>query len=539
MDIKDIMGIKTDGKGSVPKKPKTVTEKKPDGVSREVWQIMKGQTGSHDVLAPVVPTHAGLKDKRKVITSRKIAWSWQPFKNSARSDTLMLKHWVKTGASGSILPGSNGGDVGGDYAFSKYNKKVDMLAYNDEEYASLVEPIVSDWTRAETDHLFDLLNTFDLRFLVAHDRWGVGVTVASDVEAGKGGDDDKDGDKDDEAANKADDDKPATVVKPRAVEEMKSRYYEIARRLLEARCDVPEEAAAHPIIKDPFNPDAERDRKSALADQMERTNALEREEQNILDEVKAIEFRRRAEAVALSARAGAVFSVPRLEILKASVCLEDLPEEQRGGAGAAGEGPPSLPVPVAPISAPGGADPTTTSTVGDPAPTPTLPPGAYARGKHVIEVANQMAIVSVGAGGARGVKRIESLVEELGVKPPRVATRAVCAAWLALRVEATDLLELRKQLAKRQEELTGTTAACVEAAAASPAGAVAARVFADHGLPDTPRAKTHEVPLGPDGEPIGIRPAKRDQKRKMPARFADDGEPPSPPRRSAEKRAKR
>ncbi len=114
MDIKDIMGIKTDGKGSVPKKPKTVTEKKPDGVSREVWQIMKGQTGSHDVLAPVVPTHAGLKDKRKVITSRKIAWSWQPFKNSARSDTLMLKHWVKTGASGSILPGSNGGDVGGD-----------------------------------------------------------------------------------------------------------------------------------------------------------------------------------------------------------------------------------------------------------------------------------------------------------------------------------------------------------------------------------------------------------------------------------------
>jgi DNA methyltransferase 1-associated protein 1 len=180
----------------------------------------------------------------------------------------MLKHWVKTGASGSILPGSNGGDVGGDYAFSKYNKKVDMLAYNDEEYASLVEPIVSDWTRAETDHLFDLLNTFDLRFLVAHDRWGVGVAVASDVEAGKGGDDDKDGDKDDEAANKADDNKPATVVKPRAVEEMKSRYYEIARRLLEARCDVPEEAAAHPIIKDPFNPDAERDRKSALADQV-------------------------------------------------------------------------------------------------------------------------------------------------------------------------------------------------------------------------------------------------------------------------------
>jgi DNA methyltransferase 1-associated protein 1 len=115
-------------------------------------------------------------------------------------------------------------------------------------------------------------------------------------------------------------------------------------------------------------------------------------------------------------------------------------------------------------------------------------------------------------------------VEELGVKPPQVSTRAVCEAWLELRKEATELLELRKQLAKRQEELTGTTAA---------------KVFQEVGLPDTPRAKPYEVPLGPDGQPIGIRPAKREQKRKMPARFADDDAPPSPPRRSAEKRQKR
>jgi DNA methyltransferase 1-associated protein 1 len=184
---------------------------------------------------------------------------------------------------------------------------------------------------------------------------------------------------------------------------------------------------------------------------------------------------------------------------------------------------------------PPGADPATAT--GE-APT-ELPPGAYARGKHVVEVAGQIAIAAVGTGGARGVKRIESLVEELGVKPPQVSTRAVCEAWLELRKEATELLELRKQLAKRQEELTGATAACVDAAAASPAAAAAARVFQEVGLPDTPRAKTHEVPLGPDGQPIGIRPAKREQKRKMPARFADDDAPPSPPRRSAEKRQKR
>ena len=73
----------------------------------------------------------------------------------------MLKHWVKTGVSGQMLPGSNGGDVGGDYAFSKYNKKVDMLMYNDEEYENLLQ-FDQEWSREETDHLFDLLARFDL-----------------------------------------------------------------------------------------------------------------------------------------------------------------------------------------------------------------------------------------------------------------------------------------------------------------------------------------------------------------------------------------
>ena len=61
-----------------------------------------------------------------------------------------------------------------------------------------------------------------------------------------------------------------------SVEDMKDRYYAIARKLLEARADNPEEAAAHPVIKDPFNSRHEIDRKLALGYQMERTNALER-----------------------------------------------------------------------------------------------------------------------------------------------------------------------------------------------------------------------------------------------------------------------
>ena len=45
MDIKDIMGIKGDAKAPAAKKSKGPAEKKPEGVSREVWQITKGMQG--------------------------------------------------------------------------------------------------------------------------------------------------------------------------------------------------------------------------------------------------------------------------------------------------------------------------------------------------------------------------------------------------------------------------------------------------------------------------------------------------------------
>jgi len=551
MDIKDIMGIKgAAGGGGGAKKQKTTAEKKPEGMSREVWQISRDRQSQQEALAPVVPTHAGLKDKRKV-SARKVAWSWQPFKNSARVDDLMLKHWVKTGTGGTLLPGSNGGDVGGDYAFSKYNKKVDMVMYNDEEYDTLLKDLTEDdWSREETDYMFDLLARFDLRFIVVHDRWdyvpgvskapeGSKKSAASDAgekdeeekekDGSKDAKDPKDpkdaGEKDDEKKEKEKDaagtgtdkdkDDAATdgaggAPKPRTVEDMKSRYYAIARKLLEARADNPDEAKTHALIREPFNARHEVDRKLALGDQMERTNALEREEQAILEEVKAIEERRRAEATALSARAGAAFSTHRADAVKLSIAVSDL----RKDFAASG---PSLP----------------TAEGGDATPAP----GAYARGAHVIAVAGEIAAAAVGTGGARGVRRIEQAVEELGVKPPQVSTRAVCSAWLTLRKEVMELLDLRKQLAKRQEELVGTAPGVPDAAAAAPAAAAAAAVFQQAGLPDTPRSKTQDVVLGPDGQPIGIRPAKRDQKRKMPARF-DDTEP-SPPRRSSEKRLKR
>jgi len=316
-------------------------------------------------------------------------------------------------------------------------------SYNDEEYESLLQ-FDPEWSKAETDHLFDLLARFDLRFVVVQDRWmyqeaKAGAGGGAGADAGAGAATDARGKAGDEAGAKAGaeagtgagaqagakveagaeaEDRgsggggggggsgsgpgggggggEAQEIKGRTIEEMKTRYYAVARRLLEARADNPEEAASHPIIKSsPFNAQHEVDRKLALSDQMERTNALEREEQAILDEVKAIEGRRRAEAQALSARAGAAFSSHRMEAVKMSIAVQELQKDFAGEAGV-----PSLPTAEGPDVRP--------------------PPGVYARGAHVIFVAGEISAVAVGAGGARGVKRIETAVEELGVKAPQV-----------------------------------------------------------------------------------------------------------------------
>lgn len=41
--------------------------------------------------------------------------------------------------------------------------------YSDDEYVQHLQR--EGWTRQETDHLFDLCQRFDLRFVVIQDRW--------------------------------------------------------------------------------------------------------------------------------------------------------------------------------------------------------------------------------------------------------------------------------------------------------------------------------------------------------------------------------
>lgn len=51
--------------------------------------------------------------------------------------------------------GMNGGDVGGDYVFVKYNKKIEMLKYMSDEYERVLKYLDDSWTKEETDYLFE------------------------------------------------------------------------------------------------------------------------------------------------------------------------------------------------------------------------------------------------------------------------------------------------------------------------------------------------------------------------------------------------
>jgi len=66
---------------------------------------------------------------------------------------MRLSHWVKKKESGD------------PYQFARFNRKTEVITYTDEEYSKVVEPMSNqllsnshscDWTKVETDLLFDL-----------------------------------------------------------------------------------------------------------------------------------------------------------------------------------------------------------------------------------------------------------------------------------------------------------------------------------------------------------------------------------------------
>lgn len=124
---------------------------------REVYALL--YKDNNDV-PPLMSSDTGKgykQNKAKLGMKRARPWTWMPFTNPARTDGAVFHHWRRVA------------DANKDYPFAKFNKKVPVPSYTHTEYNQHL--VTNSWTRAETDHLFDLCKRFDLRFIIIQDRW--------------------------------------------------------------------------------------------------------------------------------------------------------------------------------------------------------------------------------------------------------------------------------------------------------------------------------------------------------------------------------
>ncbi|BGP12758.1 hypothetical protein JCM10213_007273 [Rhodosporidiobolus nylandii] len=272
-DVRDIMqlgpapGTSTGGLSLQPgpskaKGPPGPPKKRADGITRELYALIGDNAPTLALAQPVKP-----KFKERVRRDKPTAhWQLVGFTNPARGagapdsedrekmarKKLVLKHWVKE------LP-QNFVDGAPDHKFAKFNTSSQPFEYTDNEYEAWLK--TDDWSKAETDHLFDLAHRFDLRFIVMADRWELPVE--------------------------------------RGVDALKNRYYTICRVLAANRPGpVPADAAEkekldkarqESVAQFHFDLNRELERKAYLRSLLERTPAEIAEEDFLYVESRRIE----------------------------------------------------------------------------------------------------------------------------------------------------------------------------------------------------------------------------------------------------------
>ncbi|OTA70453.1 hypothetical protein K449DRAFT_380510 [Hypoxylon sp. EC38] len=287
-DVRDVLNLPLDA-GSRPAKKQKTSAPRPSlkGLAREVQNL-----GGDNPIA-IVPELSTFKKRR--FGSRKPAarWELRPFRNSARGDqSLHLKHWRKqTEEQAKTQNGQNGGNgengAGAEEAkpeeqledsgFAKFNVQVDIPQYSDDQYNSNLTS--NDWTKEETDYLFGLVRDFDLRWPLIWDRYDYQPKMPEKTTNGEGGDGTD----------------PTTAVvpapKPRTLEDLKARYYEVAAKMMAVQKPVQymtqAEFALHEVMAN-FNPVSEAQRKKFAADALSRSSDEAREEEMLLVEVRRI-----------------------------------------------------------------------------------------------------------------------------------------------------------------------------------------------------------------------------------------------------------
>nr|QNH82061.1 SWR1-complex protein 4 [Pogostemon cablin] len=373
MDAKDILGLPKNALPIQEKKsrPPKESQRKPDGISREVYALTGG-------IAPLMPAVDVNHFKRKAQPdNEKITWHWLSFTNSARKDNLQLYHWVRV---------VNGVPPTGDYSFAKYNKSVDVIKYTDEEYEKHLTH--KDWTKEETDQLFDLCERYDLRFVVIADRFTSSKTM----------------------------------------EELKDRYYSVSRAIFNARASSPGDVAGNPLIKEPYIASQETERKRALSLLLSHTKQQERKDVEVLARAKRITEARKSIKASVEPKVTAISDNEHLGVDKDMTADPVTPNSNSQIPSSATTNPVSE----------------TSSVVAS-----LRMLRVYLR-TYALDQMVQAASSSAGLRTIKRVEQtLQDLGVNL---KPKVPTKAVCGEHLELRKEILTLLNLQKQLQYKEAE---------------------------------------------------------------------------------------
>ena len=249
-------------------------KQRPEGMSRELYALLgpnapslvmgSGGNGALTTLEGI--ENAGTNAQRAfrpkfVRKSNAVAvrkWMWSPFRNPARSDTqtnildedkghgLVLHHWRP------LVPNEEESDEARlEDAWSPFNTSSQVFHYSTEEYNQHLRD--DDWTKDETDYLIGMCEMYDLRFIVIADRY-------------------------------------EWPGKQRSIEDLKSRYYTIARRLLRERISNDDlETRQAQLQTFAFDRNQEVERKRAVEKLFSRTPEQLAEEEALYVETRRLE----------------------------------------------------------------------------------------------------------------------------------------------------------------------------------------------------------------------------------------------------------
>ncbi|TLS28689.1 hypothetical protein PpBr36_01521 [Pyricularia pennisetigena] len=278
LDVRDVLNIPQDG--SAPRPSKKGRQSAPrtnlKGLAREVQSL------GGDNPIPIVPETSVFKKRRQASRKPAARWELRQFRNSARDDaSLILRHWCRkqdvSGGGNGDAPMEGTGqppppkDAIEDSAFAKFNVKVDVPQYNDDQYNSRLQS--AEWTKDETDYLLELVRDFDLRWPLIWDRYDYKPPQAE-------------GDTTNGTSSAV-----VSLTSTRSMEDLKARYYEVAAKMMAVQKPAQymtndEFQLYETMLK--FDPVQETQRKKFAANCLTRTKEEAREEESLLLEVKRI-----------------------------------------------------------------------------------------------------------------------------------------------------------------------------------------------------------------------------------------------------------